>query len=108
MAPYGHVIHADCTSHAKGKQVRSACSVGCIACSACVKACDYDAIHMVDNLAVIDYDKCVQCGACVEKCPTKAITFEGREIPAEHQRKMFQDEPIAVDLSELEEKAPVS
>ncbi len=108
LAPYGQVIHVDCSSNAKGKQVRSVCSVGCIACRACVRACEYDAIEMVDNLAVIDYDKCVQCGACAEKCPTKAITFEGREIPEEHKRKTDLEKPIAVDLSELEEKAPVS
>ena len=62
-----------CSSKDKGKVVRKACKVGCIACGACVKVCETGAIQMVDNLAVIDYDKCDACQKCVDKCPTKCI-----------------------------------
>ncbi|MDP8220466.1 MAG: electron transfer flavoprotein subunit alpha [Candidatus Stygibacter frigidus] len=45
----------------------------CVGCKACLKACAYGAITIVDKLAEIDTDKCVLCGACVEPCPFDAI-----------------------------------
>ncbi|RJQ32243.1 MAG: RnfABCDGE type electron transport complex subunit B [Actinobacteria bacterium] len=66
-------IYMGCTSTDKGKDVRKACKVGCIACKICEKECPKDAIHVIDNLAVIDYKKCDGCLICVEKCPTKCI-----------------------------------
>ncbi|HOH79510.1 MAG TPA: electron transfer flavoprotein subunit alpha [Candidatus Cloacimonadota bacterium] len=47
----------------------------CIGCRACIKACAYDAIRVIDKLAVIDMDKCVLCGACVTACPVDAIVM---------------------------------
>ena len=46
---------------------------GCIGCTLCQRTCKHDAIHVVDNLAVIDYSKCVNCGECVDVCPRKLI-----------------------------------
>ncbi|ADL68391.1 electron transport complex, RnfABCDGE type, B subunit [Thermoanaerobacterium thermosaccharolyticum DSM 571] len=62
-----------CSNTDKGKNVRPVCTVGCIGCKACERACNYDAVHVIDNLAKIDYEKCVSCMACVEKCPTDSI-----------------------------------
>lgn len=67
----GHLVQ--CSSHAKGKDVKSVCESGCIGCTLCTKQCEFDAIHMEDNLAVIDYEKCTNCGKCAEKCPVKVI-----------------------------------
>ncbi|MGC9362037.1 MAG: FAD-binding protein [Candidatus Syntrophosphaera sp.] len=50
----------------------------CVGCGACVKACAYDAIRMVDKLAVIDLEKCTLCGACVQACPFDAILIRKR------------------------------
>lgn len=44
----------------------------CIACGACVQACNYDAIELTDT-AFIDHEKCVGCAACVAVCPVGAI-----------------------------------
>lgn len=74
-----------CVSKDKGKIVRKACKVGCIACKACEKVCEPGAIIVTDNLAVIDYTKCTDCGKCVEKCPTKCLVrrIKSSEQPAE-------------------------
>jgi electron transport complex protein RnfB len=66
-------VYVACSSHDPGKDTKSACPVGCIACKLCEKACKFDAIHVIGNLAVIDYNKCTSCGACVKACPMKTI-----------------------------------
>ena len=74
MVPYDNRYVVDCASRDKGKDVMGACSVGCIGCRICEKNCPADAVHVTDNLAVIDYDKCKNCGICASKCPRKIIT----------------------------------
>lgn len=68
-------VRVACSSEDKGKDVKDACSVGCIGCTLCVKACEYGAMKFENNLATVDYDKCTQCNACAIKCPSKVITF---------------------------------
>lgn len=73
LVPLTHNVYVACSSHDLGKDTKAVCSVGCIACGLCVKACKFDAIHVIDNLAVIDYNKCTSCGECEKVCPTKTI-----------------------------------
>lgn len=49
------------------------CQYGCIGLGSCISVCKFDAIHIVDNVAVVDEDKCVACGACVKKCVQNLI-----------------------------------
>ncbi|MDD3627917.1 MAG: electron transfer flavoprotein subunit alpha [bacterium] len=51
----------------------------CVGCGLCVKSCAYDAICLVEKLAVIDFNKCVLCGACVEACKFDAILIRKEE-----------------------------
>ena len=73
MVPYLADVNVCCSSVDKGAVLRKVCEVGCIGCRMCEKACKYDAIHVNNNLAVIDYEKCTGCGDCAEKCPRKLI-----------------------------------
>ncbi len=50
-----------------------ACKFGCLGFSDCVSACRFDALHMIDGLAAIDYEKCTGCGACAKACPRNLI-----------------------------------
>lgn len=71
--PYQQEVVVECQNKERGGHVKKDCSVACIACGICQKACPFDAIHVENNVAMIDYDKCTSCMVCVEKCPTKAI-----------------------------------
>ena len=73
LVPYRAEHLVQCSSHDKGKDVKAKCDSGCIGCTLCTKQCEFDAIHMDNNVAVIDYSKCTNCGKCAEKCPAKVI-----------------------------------
>lgn len=65
-----------CSNKDKGAVTRKACSNGCIGCKKCERVCPLGAIKVVDNCAVIDYDKCTDCpdfGVCAKNCTTGCI-----------------------------------
>ena len=63
------------------------CTYGCCGFGSCVKVCPFDAIHIVDGIAVVDKEACKACGKCVAKCPRHLIEL----IP--------YDQKVAVDCS---------
>lgn len=73
LVPYKSKVHVACSSKDKGIVVKQSCEKGCIGCKLCEKNCKFDAIHVEDNVAHIDYEKCINCGLCAMKCPTKVI-----------------------------------
>lgn len=77
LVPQIQRVFVNCNNLEKGKAVIQGCSVACIKCKKCEKACNYDAIH-VELVAAIDYAKCTNCGACEAVCPTHAITMNKR------------------------------
>ena len=57
------------------------CTFACIGLGDCTKVCKFDAIHVVDGVARVDYDKCKGCGMCAQKCPKKIILFPLKDDP---------------------------
>ena len=71
---YNTDIVIACSNHERGAHTRKVCDIGCVGCHLCEKQCDYDAIHVINNLATIDYSKCVSCGRCAAVCPRQLIS----------------------------------
>ena len=64
----------DCVAASKvGGNGPLSCKFGCLGYGTCTKACKYDAIHIVDGIARVDFDKCVGCMSCAAACPRNLI-----------------------------------
>lgn len=54
-------------------QGRRGCSHGCLGYGDCVVVCQYDAIRVIDGVAVVDKELCTGCGMCSTRCPNQLI-----------------------------------
>lgn len=76
------------------------CVFGCLGLGDCVEVCDYDAIHMIDGLAAVDYLKCTGCKACALVCPRNIITM----VPFKASQMLVvkcSNEDFGKDVSEV-------
>jgi electron transport complex protein RnfB len=90
-----HAHSADKKFHAKYEGIKSctaanalanvqACGFGCLGFGDCVRACKFDALHIIDGLSTVDYDKCTGCTACSKACPRNLIEM----VPFGHYNMM--------------------
>ncbi len=61
-----------------------ACKFGCLGYGDCVSACKFDALHIIDDMATVDYEKCTGCTACSKACPRNLIEM----VPFRHENMM--------------------
>jgi NADPH-dependent glutamate synthase beta subunit-like oxidoreductase/Na+-translocating ferredoxin:NAD+ oxidoreductase RNF subunit RnfB len=80
---------ADCRAAALLSGGMKVCAIGCLGLGSCVRACQFDALHMGPaGLPVVDAAKCTGCGACERVCPKHIITLSSvtRRILHEYTR----------------------
>lgn len=70
----------DCYSAMKLGGGPKSCAYGCLGLGSCVKACDRDAISIINGVAVVDRDKCGACGQCVSACPKNIIELVNADV----------------------------
>jgi Na+-translocating ferredoxin:NAD+ oxidoreductase RNF subunit RnfB len=82
LMPLEHKLIVQCRNLLHGDDAEDLCSVACNACSKCVADAAPGLIEMVDNLAVIDYEKIALADPkAVSRCPTRAIVWvEGQQF----------------------------
>ena len=94
-----------CSNKDKGPVAMKACTTSCIACGMCERTCKFDAIHVVDGVARIDYDKCKGCGMCAQKCPKHIILFPLKDDPNPPKPVVKPAAPAAAPAAKPEAKA---
>lgn len=62
----------------------------CIGCKKCYNVCNYNAIKMENDKAIILSDKCIGCGECMTVCPTKAIYLNWQTELTEFNKRMTE------------------
>jgi len=82
LMPLDHKLIVQCRNLLHGDDAEDLCSVACNACTRCVADAAPGLIEMVDNLAVIDYEKIALADPkAVSRCPTNAIVWiEGQQF----------------------------
>ena len=52
-----------------------ACEYSCIGYGDCVAKCQFDAISIIDGVAVVYKENCTSCQACIKACPMNIISL---------------------------------
>jgi len=97
LQPVSHRLWVACRNLQHGDAAEADCDVACNACERCVKDSPEGLIHMVDNLAVIDYSRnALASRVATERCPTGAIVWleDGRAVKGREARQIIRDEPL--------------
>lgn len=111
LSPEPNDIYVMCCNQEPARVMKQGCSVGCIACKLCEKACremfagrepekdpaGIEPAIRVDNfLARINYDLCIQCYRCVEVCPVPVINplSRSKKLMASAQKSAGAADPI--------------
>jgi electron transport complex protein RnfB len=95
-----------CSNKDKGAVANKLCTTSCIACGMCERTCKFDAIHVVDGVARVDYDKCKGCGMCAQKCPKRIILFPLKDDPYPPKPVVKPAAPAAKPEAKAEEAKP--
>jgi len=77
------------------------CNSGCLGYGTCVKVCPFDAIHIVNGVAVVDKEQCKACGKCVAVCPKHLITMKPKEAKIAVACSSADKGPVAIKVCEV-------
>jgi len=82
LMPIEQKLIVQCKNLLKGDAAEDLCSVACNTCNRCVADSEPGVIEMIDNLAVINYEKNeLTSPKAIERCPTGAIVWvEGQQF----------------------------
>lgn len=55
------------------------CTYGCLGLASCARACPFNAIEIINGLAIVHSELCTGCGKCVATCPRHLIKLAPRD-----------------------------
>jgi len=85
LSPEKQKIFVACNNHDKGAKVKKYCSVGCTACTLCVKAASVpNSIEMINNLPKLNYTTGENFILPLHKCPQHCFTDLAKGRPTVH------------------------
>ena len=61
----------------------NSCQYGCIGLGDCARECDYHAIELCNEIAIVDRNLCVGCRKCAKVCPKQIIEITDRKQAAQ-------------------------
>lgn len=73
MEKYEYYGIKDCKAAEMLAGGSKSCRYGCTGLGTCVRECPFDAIHIVNGVAVVDEEKCTACKKCIAVCPKGII-----------------------------------
>lgn len=62
----------------------------CTGCGMCARWCPQNAIHLENDIAVIDGQLCIGCGQCIAVCRFSAVTHDWAVGPEELQKRVAE------------------
>ena len=75
LTKYNYIGVPDCIAMSRIAGGAKDCTHGCVGLGTCVSVCKFDAIEIINNVAVVNPDKCTGCGACIRHCPKQVIAL---------------------------------
>jgi len=70
----------------------------CAGCGTCQEFCQFSAIKLQDEIAVVDLEACFGCGVCVDKCDNNAVLLKedpSKGIPLEIHKLMEEAQLVS-------------
>lgn len=77
----------------------------CIGCGACTMECPFEALDIVDGVAVVNPEKCKDCTKCTKICPADALSMPERPKKAQDKAS---GQPAQSASAEEKKAAPVA
>ncbi len=99
IEPVNQQLWVACKNLIHGDAAEAECEVACNACERCVVDSPDDLIVMVDNLAIINYEKNhLASPVAAERCPTGAIVWLNNEIASKGSKakKIVRNEALPI------------
>lgn len=78
----------------------------CIGCGACTMECPFEALDIVDGIAVVNPEKCKDCTKCTKICPADALSMPER--PKKAQDKADAGQTAQSASAEEKKSTPVA
>ena len=69
---------SDCVSANLVNGGPKGCTYGCLGLASCARACPFNAIDIINGLAIVHSELCTGCGKCVSTCPRRLIKLAPR------------------------------